>query len=695
MADVIDIVYKYKTPLESRLLAKQLYGAVNEGLISIPEVSGNENSVTLNKLNFYYQGRQVEEAPTSDFDFEKRMFHISYEGEFGIVFPCYNADAVAIGFRFPYTSDDIPHVVIGDTLFDVIYTSDFNQFGKFEDGYQGLILCHLYRVPFGEYWTWRCCFDHVAWTDRLHHEKNTNQGLRLTLGNLCKDMEAGKPFRFFIKNYNNVIKSTNVMQYNEESDSFWKRKLHFESGVALPSYEEDKYYAIGYWVSNWGSDFTLQVLSPQGRDSVSEALSDGVPDYDEKIDDPTSNHEVDDQDPDSLDEDTHYHNQAANVVGVVKWNGLLSEVMQFPNWDTLNAFNLLSRRFFDVADNGSIILRDQSITGNKLASDIRLRGVPRVPNKTRDVGNDGTLIATEAQVRGSNSDIRGLIGQPNGIASLDAEGRLPFWQAPNRQTRFTEDGVFTVPDNVTEIFISAIGAGGNGGNGGDTSGQSTGTGGGTGGFGQFILKQPYSVVPGQKYIITLGQSDGNRATIITLEGEDEEDSLVTLVGGANGGNGLRQTGSLPLVAGGVAGASGPGSPAGSNGGMASSYSNPGWTDYDYVSGYYDPSCGYREGYSETVWHPGSEGAILTGLPGGAVNIPPFFWNVFCFESIDSFPGGASLTANGTGNDAPHLPPNVYGVPGPGGGGALAFPTGGVFAGGQGAPGANGLVLFEW
>lgn len=86
-----------------------------------------------------------------------------------------------------------------------------------------------------------------------------------------------------------------------------------------------------------------------------------------------------------------------------------------------------------------------------------------------------------------------------------------------------------VPSGFKEVTVTAIAAGGTGGKGGngDYNKSNGGAGGGGGGAGQSVVNKNYSVTPGQKINITVG--DAGQATVIG--------NLVTLSPGVAGTNG--------------------------------------------------------------------------------------------------------------------------------------------------------------
>lgn len=137
------------------------------------------------------------------------------------------------------------------------------------------------------------------------------------------------------------------------------------------------------------------------------------------------------------------------------------------------------------------------------------------------------------------------------------------WAPMNRgQQTFTSNGTFTVPSNVSTIYVSAVaGGGGGGGSGSANSGVAGGAGGG--GAGQFVIKQAYTVTPGGTISITIGSggtsgaaagSGGGAGGDGGAGGNTVVGSLVTLSGGGGGSHG---NGTSGFGAGGPGGAGNP------------------------------------------------------------------------------------------------------------------------------------------
>lgn len=101
-----------------------------------------------------------------------------------------------------------------------------------------------------------------------------------------------------------------------------------------------------------------------------------------------------------------------------------------------------------------------------------------------------------------------------------------------------QDGSFTVPQGVNQIFVTGIAGGGAGNEGGYISSYSASDsdagGGGGGGHGEFIIKKAFSVTPGQQINVTIGKGGTSAGQ---SGGSTVIGNLVTLKGGTGGGRG--------------------------------------------------------------------------------------------------------------------------------------------------------------
>lgn len=211
--------------------------------------------------------------------------------------------------------------------------------------------------------------------------------------------------------------------------------------------------------------------------------------------------------------------------------------------------------------------------------------------------------------------------------------------------RFDISGKFTVPEGVTEVYLSGCaGAGGGGAGGCRTNTSEFGGGGGGGGAGQPVIKQAVTVKPGEVIDVLIGSGGiGGRATANAGGsyggdgGDTKFGSYLTLTagsGGVPGGGGSGNAG----------GAGGNGYPRGSSG-----------------------NDGIGSGASSSVIGSGGGGAGASGPYGG---------------------GGGGVRSSSGGSAAGNAGYPAYGYGVGGGGGS----TGINGAGGTGAP---GLMIVEW
>ena len=218
----------------------------------------------------------------------------------------------------------------------------------------------------------------------------------------------------------------------------------------------------------------------------------------------------------------------------------------------------------------------------------------------------------------------------------------------NRKAVFTANGTYTVPADVTQIWVSGVGGGGGGGSGGTSTTTAGGSGGGGGGSGQSVLRTPIAVAAGNSLSISVGAAgaggaapaatsgtNGNAGAAggpTTLTNTTTGTTLLTLNGGSGGGGGSSSSG------GALGGAGWP------NGGM------------------------------------GGDGSYMSYGGQGASNP---------FGGGGCSPRGALGTATGYSGQAAAN----NGAGGSGGGATYAATA--VVAGEAGGPGSAGLLIIEW
>jgi hypothetical protein len=235
---------------------------------------------------------------------------------------------------------------------------------------------------------------------------------------------------------------------------------------------------------------------------------------------------------------------------------------------------------------------------------------------------------------------------------------VPFFINAQTTLTFIISGSFTVPVNVTSIFVEAWGAGGSGGGAVGSSNPQYRAMGGGGGGGAYNSGN-ISVTPGDVINYTVaGQTD--RATTTPINGGTSSFGAIA----ANGGTGGQcvNAGSSGSHVGGLGGDGGIGQINGGNGGDRNGYdgSNPGaWTS------------------------PGGGGGAGNVGQGGSAS-----------DQISTPSGGTGGTGNGTGvggaggdgrTSSGNLGDNGF-VTGGGGGGAWAAASSNVQGGGRGARG---------
>jgi hypothetical protein len=194
---------------------------------------------------------------------------------------------------------------------------------------------------------------------------------------------------------------------------------------------------------------------------------------------------------------------------------------------------------------------------------------------------EGNLIATALEENPDVSTLRaelaseteanpgsGLVGHyslANGQTTVNAELQSIQTEITNIETdiinipphslqRFTASGSFTVPDNITLVWVTLVAGGGGGG------GSSASVSGGGGGGGQVYRRSPVTVTPSQVIAITigLGGAGGSADANGTSGGVSSFGALLSASGGQFG------YGGTPGASGGIAG--GPGGGDGEYGG---------------------------------------------------------------------------------------------------------------------------------
>ncbi|WP_338554900.1 hypothetical protein [Pantoea agglomerans] len=218
-----------------------------------------------------------------------------------------------------------------------------------------------------------------------------------------------------------------------------------------------------------------------------------------------------------------------------------------------------------------------------------------------------------------------LIGDGINIASDAVSARM---------ARFTSSSSFIVPAGVTTLYLSGCAGGGGGGAGGGGNQYFYGAAGAGGGAGQGVIKQPVTVTPGQSIPINIGSAGsggiGNSSGGVGASdgGVTSFGSLLTLQGGAAGGNGGNtSSGGVPGAGnstgypGGSAGGDGSSTTAsamGGNGGSCAFGGGGGGSRASSTNGYQAGSAyGYGAGGGGGGGHYAGDNATYIGGNGGA------------------------------------------------------------------------------
>jgi len=239
----VDIVYKFRTPLEGHLLTKPFMGLSHEGWVHAPTVDTDFNSVTLSNISFFYAGRGVT-GSVGDNAATTRLFHISsVEGvrRANLTIPDGNGTndglvSAAIGFLFPFQpKEDLGDV--SEEFFKTIPAQEVSTFG-------GLILGRLKYINN----KWHFFTDCVNFADKYFID-NKLEGYKVSLMPL-KSMLTFSDSRFVIKHYNSEVDSVSLLLPHHPSGNLVHTELNASGGVDLNSLVdplgEGWHYALGY-----------------------------------------------------------------------------------------------------------------------------------------------------------------------------------------------------------------------------------------------------------------------------------------------------------------------------------------------------------------------------------------------------------------------------------------------------------------
>lgn len=197
-------------------------------------------------------------------------------------------------------------------------------------------------------------------------------------------------------------------------------------------------------------------------------------------------------------------------------------------------------------------------------------------------------------------------------STLGTDDFLPLDQLFGGYVEFTENGTFTVPPKVTEIWITACAGGGGGSSYSATGASRVGCG---GGGGDAIENRKFTVTPGQEISITVGTGGAGGYNTGGTGGNTIIGSLITLTGGGGAGN----------TTGGVAGGAG-----GGRGGRVDYNGEPGLRGHGGYAGNQSPAV-YKMLFSDAPNSVGGGGGGSLGIGGSSlytdnsINDPAVLW----------------------------------------------------------------------
>jgi len=256
----------------------------------------------------------------------------------------------------------------------------------------------------------------------------------------------------------------------------------------------------------------------------------------------------------------------------------------------------------------------------------------------------------------------------------------------SKSQKFTVNGTFTVPNNVTLVWVTAVGGGGGGGGGGSNIAPS----GGGGGAGELKYHVPVTVIPSQIINITIGIGGAGAIAASNANGSNggntmfrNDTKIYVIAFGGKGGGGSTSGTSRGGAGGGAGGVSTPINTSGTVG-TISPFSIVGGGG---GGGGTTNTCpnGLTGGITPCFFNctAGTSGSAVGGYCGGGGGAAG---NGIDTESIGGNGGsGSDTTWGGNGTNG------FEGGAGGGGGGSSINSA----AGGGGGRGGNGTFMIEW
>lgn len=199
---------------------------------------------------------------------------------------------------------------------------------------------------------------------------------------------------------------------------------------------------------------------------------------------------------------------------ILRDSNFVLTVAQAQTNDSADAISVIDSDYIQLKQNKNFgsytnkpsTLSGYGITDTRTTSQIRTASDTAFTNQiVAGAPSDLNNLDKIAAAMNDDSDVFNTLKSFGAGYGYDSATLGPYTQT---EQLFEADGVFTVPENVFNIDIWAVGGGGGGGFG--NAGKGSGAGGGGGAFVRLI---GYHVTPGDKFNITVGQA-GDQAWVV-------------------------------------------------------------------------------------------------------------------------------------------------------------------------------------
>ena len=156
---------------------------------------------------------------------------------------------------------------------------------------------------------------------------------------------------------------------------------------------------------------------------------------------------------------------------------------------------------------------DGSVAGGIAATRLRAAAFNAMQEELANiVESAGMILSPDDMTQVLTALKKQLLSRANPFADIKAAGPAAVAAALSNlglsKSRFavvTSSQAITIPNWVTEIYVTAsAGGGGGGGSGGSTNLTGTGAGGQGGGAGEFVVRKKFTVTPGSTINVTIG-----------------------------------------------------------------------------------------------------------------------------------------------------------------------------------------------